>query len=259
MLTVAAGSATDPGVVRAVNEDSALTGARVFAVADGLGGQAAGDVAARVAITALKGLGGTAFGPAEVSAALTGANAEIVAAATGAAVGMGTTIAGLAIVVVGGTEHWLVFNVGDSRVYRYADTHLIQVTVDHSEVAELVLAGTLSPAQAREYPRRHVITRCLGTEPAPVPDLWVFPPVAGERFVLCSDGLPLELEDAAIAAILAAHADPQEAAEALVREALAAGGRDNVTAVVVDLVAADPGADANVATVPRGLAGTGPG
>lgn len=250
MLTVAAGSASDAGLVRAVNEDCALAGARVFAVADGLGGHASGDVAARVVTAALGELGAMPFGPSEVSAALAGANARIVAAATGPAVGMGSTVAGLAIVTLGGGDHWLVFNVGDSRVYRYAAGRLVQLTVDHSEVAELVRAGELEPARARQDPRRHIITRCLGTEPPPVPDLWVFPPVPGERFVLCSDGLPQELDDVAIAAVLAVEADPQRAADALVRAAVAAGGRDNVTAVVVDLVAGG-GVQSDVATVPR--------
>jgi PPM family protein phosphatase len=127
-----------------------------------------------------------------------------------------------------------VFNVGDSRVYRFADGAVAQLTTDHTEVAELVAAGDLTEEEARGHPLGNVLTRALGIVPAPEPDIEVFAASGAERFLICSDGLTLELDDAAIAAVLAATPDPAEAAERLVAAAVAAGGRDNVTAVVVD-------------------------
>ena len=106
---------------------------------------------------------------------------------------MGTTATGLAVVNAGGSDHWAVFNVGDSRVYRHLDGRLRLVTVDHSEVQELVDAGLITEAEAGRHPLRNVVTRSLGSEPAPVVDVWVFPPHPGERFVICSDGLSGEL------------------------------------------------------------------
>ena len=163
---------------------------------------------------------------------------------------MGTTVAGLAMTRFAGSPHWAVFNVGDSRVYRFADNHLERMTVDHTEVAELVALGVISEAAAMDHPRRHVVTRALGTDPPPDADLRVFPPVPGERFLICSDGLPLELADASIAAVLAGEPDPQRVANSLVRQAVEAGGRDNVTVVVVDhrLV---PQTATDAETVPR--------
>ena len=109
---------------------------------------------------------------------------------------MGTTLCGVGIVEVGGSQHCIVFNVGDSRVYSFRHGALTQVSVDHSEVQELRAAGRISQQAALRYPRRNVITRCLGSDPSPTPDLWVFPPVDKERFLVCSDGLTGELDDA---------------------------------------------------------------
>jgi protein phosphatase len=225
----------------------------VFAVADGMGGHAAGEVASALAVARLEELAQRAgLGPDDVRAWLVLANQDILADAelNPDRTGMGTTAAGLCLVEVAGSEHWIVFNVGDSRVYRYADDALVQLTVDHNEVTELGAAKSDS---------RNVVTRALGTDPAPEPDLWVVPAVAGDRFLVCSDGLTLELDEARIAAVL--HREPvaQHAAEALVAVAVAAGGRDNVTAVVVDHVSAPGGAgELDGSTMPRrGTAGAG--
>ena len=134
-----------------------------------------------------------------------------------------------------GVEHCVVFNVGDSRVYRLVDGDFAQVSVDHSEVQELQDAGQISAEAAAYYPRRNIITRCLGTDPAPMPDVWVFVPSPHERFVICSDGLSGEVDDAAIAATIQQAATPKEAAESLLQQALDGGGRDNVTVIVVDM------------------------
>ena len=141
---------------------------------------------------------------------------------------MGTTVAGLGLVCIAGSDHWVVFNVGDSRVYRFVGDALVQMTVDHTEVAELVAAGAVAAADAHTHPRRHVVTRALGSDPAPEPDVWVFPPTAGERFLICSDGLFLELSEAEIVDVLRAEPSPQRVADELVRRAQAHGGRDDV-------------------------------
>jgi PPM family protein phosphatase len=236
-LRVSVGAASHTGLVRERNEDSALRIQDLFAVADGMGGHAAGDVASRLAIAALMRLGGRDdISPDEVVAAIAAANDDILAAIDSdqRQAGMGTTLTGLAIIDRSSDPRWLVFNVGDSRVYRFAADELTQVSVDHSEVCELVAAGRLSVAEAKHYPRRNVVTRSLGLVPAPAADVWVLAPAAPERFLVCSDGLTLELSDESIAAVLRAESDPQRAADRLVAATLDAGGRDNVTVVVVD-------------------------
>ncbi|WP_238016084.1 protein phosphatase 2C domain-containing protein [Dactylosporangium sp. AC04546] len=222
--TIRAGAATDVGKVRRRNEDSAVAGRGIWAVADGMGGHAAGDVASNIAVTALRRLEDIPDrGPHDVRDELARANEDILAAAVAdpSLAGMGTTAVGLCLVRLEGADRWVVFNIGDSRVYRWSHGELDQLTVDH--VAPEAVTG-----------RRGVITRALGTDPGPRADLWVHDARAGERFLICSDGLPLEVSDADIAAVLGDCPDPQQAAEELVRRAVVAGGRDNVTVVVVD-------------------------
>ena len=154
--------------------------------------------------------------------------------------GMGTTLCGVALVVLDGVEQCAVFNVGDSRVYRYVQGVFDQVSVDHSEVQELQDAGQITPEAAAVYPRRNIITRCLGTDPAPVPDVWTFVPSTHERFLICSDGLSGEVDDAAIERALADHEDGPAVADSLLAQALQNGGRDNVTIVVVDVSVSGP-------------------
>ena len=241
MLTVDWGSATDVGRVRSLNEDSMWASEGLFVVADGMGGHAAGEVASALAVSVLSlALDRRPLHAADIAAAIGQANAEILRAGTarGDRFGMGTTVTGLAVVSADGADQWAVFNVGDSRVYRFADDVLSQVTVDHSEVQELVAAGRLRREQARLHPRRNVVTRSLGSYPAPTPDIWVLAPTVADRFLICSDGLNSEVDDAGLARTLREVSSPQAAAEQLVRQANEAGGRDNVTAVVVDLVTA---------------------
>ena len=177
----------------------------------------------------------------DIVAQLTEANRRILdsAARQPEQSGMGTTVAGLAVVSVDGSPQWAVFNVGDSRVYRSVDGELSQVTADHSEVWELVERGLLTPAQADHHPARNIVTRSLGREPMATVDTWVFPPHPGEVFVICSDGLSNELSRERIEAILAEHPQADTAAKALVSAAVEAGGRDNVTAIVVRSTASD--------------------
>jgi PPM family protein phosphatase len=237
MMSVQWGSATDPGLVREINEDSYLVAPSVFIVADGMGGHAAGEVASAMAVGEFRELAEKPeLRTEEIAETIARANEHIVDSGRrhDTRKGMGTTLAGLGIVRAGGSAHWAVFNVGDSRVYHYVHGELHQVSVDHSEVQELISAGYITPEEAKTHPDRNVVTRSLGTDPAPVPDIWVFPPVAGERFLICSDGLSRELDDGEIAQILQRETVAQEAANALVESAVEAGGHDNITVLVVD-------------------------
>ena len=254
-LTLRVGAATDVGRARDHNEDCPLAAGGLYLVADGMGGHAAGEVASRIAVETVQEVTSRAVVVRDdVVRALTEANDRILrsVARHPAQTGMGTTAAGLAIVSQGGSSHWAVFNVGDSRVYRLATGRMEPVTVDHSEVRELVDAGLITEAEAARHPLRNVVTRSLGSDTMPAVDLWVFPPQPGERFLVCSDGLNGELSDAQISHLLSTHEDPQDAAEALVRAAVDAGGRDNVTVVVVALDGrADSDDDPDADTAPR--------
>src|SRR5690606_29380742 len=155
--------------------------------------------------------------------------------------GMGTTVTAIAVVddPLGG-EAIGVANVGDSRIYVLRHGRLRQLTIDHSFVQELVAEGAISRDEARTHPRRNIVTRALGIEPTVRVDSWSMPVIRGDRFVLCSDGLVDEVSDDDIVDILLAHADdPDAAAQALVDAANDAGGRDNITVVVVDVLAGD--------------------
>lgn len=238
------GVATHVGRVRTHNEDSARAEGSVFVVADGMGGHAAGEVASTLATDALIELAGRRdLEVTDVVAQVAEANRRILesAAEHPDQSGMGTTVTGVAVVLVGGEPHWAVFNVGDSRVYRSVDGRLTQVTVDHSEVQELVNRGYLTVEQAARHPARNIITRSLGREPMGAVDTWVFPPHAGERLVICTDGLSNELSIEEIEQVVNSVDDAQAAASTLVEKAVTAGGRDNVTAIVI-VMPASPGA-----------------
>ncbi|HEY0215373.1 MAG TPA: protein phosphatase 2C domain-containing protein [Cellulomonas sp.] len=227
------GSATDRGRVRSLNEDAMLAHPPVFLVADGMGGHEAGDVASRLAVEEFAQLAGlTAVDPADVHACFRRA-AQRIRAAFERREG-GTTVAGVALGEHDGAPHWLVFNVGDSRVYRWSEGELAQLSVDHSVVQELVDSGALSRAAADRHPERHVLTRALGTGADPDPDYWMLPARAGDRMLICSDGVTNELSVDDLAQVLGGGADSGATATALVRLAVEAGGRDNATAVVVD-------------------------
>lgn len=263
VVVIDAGAATHAGAVRELNEDAVIVGSKIFAVADGMGGHAAGDVASAMTAEALLALDvADVLRPADLVSELLAISDTIArrADAEPERWGMGTTVTGLALVTVGGAQHWGIFNVGDSRVYHFVDGVLTRSTVDHSEVEELVTAGRITEAEARVHPDRNIITRSLGTMPAPQVDLWMVPPVEGERYLVCSDGLVNELEDAEIADVLATSPGNQEAVDRLMERALSRGARDNVTIVVVEVVAApgpSSGGNGTVATVPRGQLGSG--
>jgi len=254
VIAAAWGAATDRGRVRAVNEDSMVAEPPVFIVADGMGGHAAGDLASRIAIDEFAVLAGSPrLSVIDALAPVSRANRAILEAAREdrARDGMGTTIAGLVVVRAAGSEHWMAFNIGDSRVYRLAGNEFHQLTADHSEAEELVATGVISREEARVYRRRHIVTRSLGTEPPPEADCWVFPPEARERFIVCSDGLTGELADAEIASLAREIGDPQKLARALVDRSLEAGGRDNITVIVVDGQPGEDGGAVDEDTRPR--------
>lgn len=232
------GSATDTGRVRDHNEDALLAEGSVLVVADGMGGHAAGEVASGIAVETMRELvGRDELTTDDVTGQVLQANQRILDSvrAHPEQRGMGTTATGLVLVTHEGRAQWAVLNVGDSRVYRLVGGDLTQVTVDHSEVQELVDSGVITRAQAEVHPARNVVTRSLGAPLKHQPDIWLVPPTPGERFLVCSDGLTNELSDEQLRDILQGHPDPRVAADELVRAAVAAGGRDNVSVVVVAL------------------------
>ncbi len=244
------GAASDVGLVREINEDAYLVAPPVFVVADGMGGHDRGDVASRIVVEEFAALAEAGYDPAQgpeaVSATLRSSQDRIAAydahqRAEGAHGFAAGTTAVVALLVHQGVEPmWLLANLGDSRIYRYDESGLDQVSVDHSVVQELVDAGSITAADAAVHPDRHVITRALGGEGSTQADFFVLPLSGAERLLLCSDGVSGMIDDSAIAAILASTSDPRDAADRLVAAAVAAGGRDNATAVVVDVVGLVP-------------------
>ncbi|WP_159791671.1 PP2C family protein-serine/threonine phosphatase [Puerhibacterium puerhi] len=261
-VVLAWGAATHRGARRTLNEDRYLVTPSLFLVADGMGGHDAGEVASTTAVDVLGGLG--ARGPVgrdDVAQVLAAAHERVRAIATQPGRGAGTTVSGVVLTEVDGVPQWLVVNLGDSRTYLMTRGRLEQVSVDHSEVQEMVDAGMITRAEAMTHPRRHVVTRALGSLDAPQPDLWFVPVESHDRVLVCSDGLTSELTDERVAHVLRETPDAQAAADRLVAEALAAGGRDNITVVVVDAVALSqapggglPGDDADEDTRPRAAA-----
>lgn len=231
------GAATDIGRRRDHNEDSFLASSPIFAVADGMGGHSSGDVASAAVVTRLAEAVSSDFTAQDaIERALRAATLDIAQAADERQLGVGTTVTGAALVLQTGKPYWDIFNIGDSRVYMFEHNELVQVTVDHSVVQELVDAGIISEEDAQSHPDGNIITRAVGFNAEPMPDYWLLPLRAGLRLLLCSDGLSKEVGDDRLRLHLAAGLTAGETAQALVDAALAAGGRDNVTVVVVDVV-----------------------
>lgn len=228
------GSATHVGCVRTTNQDSILAGPTVFAVADGMGGHAAGEVASAIAVARMADLDVQPTGE-QVLAAVRQANSEVIAQAGPGSgrEGMGTTLSGVAVADRDGEESLLVFNVGDSRTYKLDTAGLAQITSDHSLVAEMVRDGELAPADAQNHRSRNVVTRAIGIAPELQIDHWWVAPEAGQIFLMCSDGLTNEVSVSVIEGVLRAASSPQAAVDSLVGIALDAGARDNVSAIAV--------------------------
>lgn len=236
------GAASHVGMVRQQNEDAFVAEGNVFAVADGMGGHNAGEVASALAVEGLRRAAAAGFTAAEgLVTAINTTNATIHEASGGLSEqrGMGTTLTALVPLPAadGEPQRVVVANVGDSRIYLWRGDELKQVSADHSYVQELLSEGLITVAEARIHPRRNIVTRALGIEGDVNADSWVLPMVMGDRYVLCSDGLVDEVDDDEIATILRASTNPQAAADHLVRVANDHGGRDNTTVVVVDILA----------------------
>lgn len=237
MTRFAWGSATDTGRIRQANEDALLTVDGLYAVADGMGGHQAGEVASRLALETLADAFDAA-GTEVLVAAVEQANAALVerAATDPGLAGMGTTLCAMALVDVNDRDAIAVVNVGDSRLYLLSDGELHQITEDHSLVATLQRQGRITADEAAVHPQRNILTRALGIDGQVLVDSWEIVPVIGDRYLLCSDGLFNEVDESRIAATLRRLADPTEAARELVRLANEAAGRDNITCVIVDVL-----------------------
>ena len=242
MLTLAIGAATDTGNLRGQNEDSHIAQQGLFAVADGMGGHNAGEVASAMAIEYLRGvaLGGVASAEAFAQVVRDLNNAIFSAAtATTDQRGMGTTLTAAALLdstsETDQPSQIVIANVGDSRTYLLRSGELRQLSVDHSYVQELVTEGLLTIDEARTHPRRNIVTRALGIDAQVSVDTWTIPMFDGDRFMLCSDGLVDEVPLNEITEMMREHTAPQQVAERLVTAAKWHGGRDNITVIVLDI------------------------
>jgi len=231
---------TDPGRVRRRNEDAFVCSPPLFAVADGMGGAQAGEIASRIAAGAFREPSGSGLDPqARLRSIIQEANRRIYARATGdpTVSGMGTTVT--AALFAGNDV--AVGHVGDSRAYRIRDGDLEQLTHDHSLVADLVRSGRLTPEEAEIHPQRSVITRALGTDAAVSVDSFIVEGRPNDVFLLCSDGLTTMLDDAAVLEVVSTAPDLETAARALVQQANRKGGEDNITVVLFSLDEGEPG------------------
>jgi serine/threonine protein phosphatase PrpC len=262
-------AATDTGLQRRANEDSLLSRSPLFVVADGMGGAQAGEVASQLAVDAFKRGLDDAPEPEQALARLAReANVRIHERSHSHTeqAGMGTTLTALYV----GPEDIAIAHVGDSRAYCWRAGELVRLTEDHSLVDELMRQGRLTPQEAEEHPQRSVITRALGPELEVDVDTRSFRARPGDVYLLCSDGLTTMVSEEDVAALLREHPDLRGAGEALIDAANRAGGRDNVTVVLLRLEevpapsgaegAAAPGADgsasaADSAGAPSGESG----
>jgi serine/threonine protein phosphatase PrpC len=243
---------TDPGRVRRRNEDAYVVDPPLFAVADGMGGAQAGEVASRLAAAAFREYReADELQPEErVRAIIKEANRRIYERARrdSEVSGMGTTVTAALLsdgrVVIG--------HVGDSRAYRIRDGRLEQLTDDHSLVADLMRSGRLTPEEAEGHPQRSVITRALGTDPDVDVDTLVVEAEAGDLFLLCSDGLSTMVSEADMLRTVERAGSLDDAARDLVRAANKGGGEDNVTVVLFRVDGDEPGEETLVAPAAAG-------
>jgi protein phosphatase len=226
------------GKVRSNNQDSAYAGSNLFAVADGMGGHAGGDVASSIAISRLSELDHPFASTAEAESALRDAVADTATtlietvAQRPELAGMGTTVSALVMV----DDYAVIAHIGDSRIYLYRDDALTQITTDHTFVQRLVDSGRITPEEARYHPRRSVLMRVLGDmDPDPEVDTFIMPTQPGDRWLLCSDGLSGVVDDTHTAKAMAGGLAPGRTADLLLKQALDGGAPDNVTIVLVDV------------------------
>lgn len=228
------GARSDVGLVRGHNEDSFLIQAPLFAVCDGMGGHAAGEVASAIAVRTIAEKAPAGADDVLLGAAVEAANTAVIQGAEDGVgkPGMGCT-ASCCLLEEGKMS---VAHVGDSRIYLLRRGTIVRVTHDHSYVEELVDSGQITADEARTHPSRSIITRALGSDPDMYADHFSLEVSNGDRVILCSDGLSSMIPDSEIEALAVSSATPQQAADNLVAAALTAGGLDNVTVVVVDVV-----------------------
>ena len=227
------GARTDVGRMRDHNEDNFIVAPPLYAVADGMGGHEAGEVASEIAVNILAQQAPSTLDADALSNAVVTANYAILRAVEDGrgADGMGTTLT--AAMVQG--ERLLIAQVGDSRAYLLHQSHLQQITRDHSLMSILIETGQITPEEAEVHPQRSVITRALGGGVETVPDIYELNVAAGDRLLLCSDGLSGMVSEEDLTEILTRFRDPQKCANQLIKRANMNGGRDNITAVVVDI------------------------
>ncbi len=227
--------ATDVGLVRSQNQDSMYADMALFVVADGLGGATGGEVASNLAVRAM--VSRKPSTKDDLVEAVVHAN-EIVHTRSIEQTelqGMGTTLCAIAVIKTEVGHQIGLVNVGDSRAYRQQNGTLEQLTFDHNRVAELLRYGIISEAEAAVHEQRHTLTRAIGVGPTVSVDNWLFNMNAGDRYLLCSDGITNELPKDEISTILSSHPSVTGAAGALVQAANDYGGNDNSTALVVDI------------------------
>ncbi len=227
------GARTDIGLVRGHNEDSFLVQPPLFAVCDGMGGHAAGEVASSIAVQTIGAQAPIHADDILLGAAVEAANAAVI---EGAATGKGKPGIGCtASCVLIENNKMAIAHVGDSRIYLLHHGTLVRLTHDHSYVEELVDAGEITADEARVHPSRSIITRALGSDPDMYADHFTLDVSTGDRLIVCSDGLSSMVEDSEIEAIAVSSVTPQSAADNLTSAALSAGGHDNITVIVVDV------------------------
>ncbi len=233
-------SVTDTGKRRLRNEDAYVCAPPLFAIADGMGGAQAGEIASQLAASAIGEADRGIHGEDAVAELVQAANARVYRRAVEdpAAAGMGTTVT---VALVDAKERSVTIgHVGDSRAYRIRGDALEQLTADHSLVAELVRTGRLTPEQAADHPHRSVITRAVGTEPSVDVDTFTLEALAGDLYLLCSDGLTDMIDDDEILEqAKAGERRPDAVAQRLVDAANRAGGADNITVIAFEVVEGD--------------------
>ena len=232
-MNVEIGAQTDVGRARELNEDGYIVEEPLFAVADGMGGHRAGEVASRMALEAIAEVTPDEHGPHSLAERVRAANRVVHqrAAEDRDLEGMGTTVTAL---WMDGDEARIA-HVGDSRAYLLRDGELKMLTEDHTLVQRMVSEGKLSPEEAEVHPQRSILTRALGVDEEVDVDDFTLEVSAGDRILLCTDGLTSMIGEDRIAELLRSQDDPQETADALVDAANEAGGQDNITVVVIDV------------------------
>lgn len=241
-LELRASGLSHVGVVRATNQDSAFIGNRLLVMADGMGGHAGGDIASATAVKRIRQLDADEQrGPTDLEDIIYAAQADIIDRVKHEPVlsGMGTTITALIL----DSDEFTLAHIGDSRAYRLRADELEQISTDHTFVQHLIDTGRLAPEDAETHPQRSVLLRVLGDVEGPaILDVSTFPAEEGERWLLCSDGLSGVVSDAELRQALSEISDRDACAQKLIDLAIAAGGPDNITCIIADLVKIKDGA-----------------